>query len=64
MRAIIDAGDAAAYPRLASTPGFCLHPMPWRDAVAAVRDGSVAALGRMGRDAQGVRVYWRWKDEV
>lgn len=64
VHAIIAAGDPAAYPRLAGTPGFCLTPMRWADAAAAVADGSVAALGRMGRDADGVRVYWKWKEEV
>lgn len=64
VRAIVDSGDPAQHARLAGQPGFCLTPMAWPDAAAAVADGSVQALGRMGRDADGVRVYWQWKDEV
>ena len=64
VRAIVDSGDPQLHAQLAGTPGFCLQPMPWTDAAAAVADGSVQALGRLGRDAEGVRVYWKWKDEV
>ena len=64
VRAIVDSGDPQLHAQLAGTPGFCLQPMPWPAAAAAVSDGSVQALGRMGRDAEGVRVYWKWKDEV
>jgi hypothetical protein len=64
VRAIVDSGDPVQHARLAGQPGFCLTPMAWPDAAAAVADGSVQALGRMGRDADGVRVYWKWKDEV
>ena len=64
VRAIIDSGDVDQYPTLDGTPGFCLAPMSWATAVAAVADGSTEALGTMGRDPAGVRVYWKWKEEV
>lgn len=64
VRAIIDSGDVDSYHELDGTLGFCLAPMSWATAVAAVADGSTEALGTMGRDPAGVRVYWKWKDEV
>ena len=64
VRAIIDSGDVDSYHELDGTLGFCLAPMSWATAVAAVADGSTEALGTMGRDPAGVRVYWKWKEEV
>lgn len=50
--------------RLRGQLGFCFEPMPWDQAVAAIADGGVEAMGRMGRTPEGVARYWRWRDEV
>ena len=50
--------------RLRGQLGFCFDPMPWEQAVAAIADGGVEAMGQMGRTPEGVARYWRWRDEV
>lgn len=50
--------------RLRGQLGFCFEPMRWERAAAAVADGGVSAMGRMGRTPEGVARYWRWRDEV
>jgi len=62
-----EGGNEASSPtrdRLRGQLGFCFDPMPWDLAAAAVADGGVAAMGRMGRTPEGVARYWRWRDEV
>ena len=61
---IIGGALAAEYWRLATTPGYCPTPLAWAAAAGLVRDGSEAALGRLGRDPAGVAVYWAFKREV
>ena len=61
---IIGGAVAAEYWRLANTPGYCPTPLAWAAAAGLVRDGSEAALGRLGRDPAGVAVYWAFKREV
>ena len=56
--------SAAARDCLRGQLGFCFDPMPWERAAAAIADGGVAAMGRMGRMPEGVARYWRWRDEV
>ena len=50
--------------RLRGQLGFCFEPMTWESAAAAIADGGVSAMGRMGRTPEGVARYWRWRDEV
>lgn len=50
--------------RLRGQLGFCFEPMTWESAAAAIADGGVAAMGRMGRTPEGVARYWLWRDEV
>lgn len=50
--------------RLRGHLGFCFEPMSWSDAKAAIADGGVEAIGRMGRTPEGVAEYWRWRDDV
>ena len=62
-----EGGNEASSPtrdRLRGQLGFCFDPMPWDLAAAAVADGGVTAMGRMGRTPEGVARYWRWRDEV